>query len=125
MKYLAGWFALTLVVGMVAACGGDDDDTADATISGIDASDTDASDIDAGDGDAADLDASDLDGSGLLGFMEVCDPDDDRCDATLEPPLLCWDYPSKGPHCTHECTLDEECEAPSPGCTPQGVCRAP
>jgi hypothetical protein len=38
---------------------------------------------------------------------------------------LCWDFPSKGPHCSKMCTTDADCPPPSPGCNPQGVCRAP
>ena len=73
--------------------------------------------------DAAAADAGDGDGGGPLGFMEECDLAEDLCDDSLE--LFCWDYPSKGPHCTHSCEGPEECEDPSPGCSPQGVCRAP
>ena len=38
---------------------------------------------------------------------------------------LCFEFNSKGPHCTHACTLDTDCEAPSPGCSGMGVCKAP
>ncbi|MCE9580456.1 MAG: hypothetical protein K8W52_45475 [Deltaproteobacteria bacterium] len=38
---------------------------------------------------------------------------------------LCFDFNSKGPHCTHGCTVDTDCEAPSPGCSGMGVCKAP
>lgn len=38
----------------------------------------------------------------------------------------CFDFPSKGSVCTKTCTLDADCPAPSPGCTPKnGVCRVP
>ncbi len=124
MKYLAGLFALTLLVGMVTACGGDDD-TADAAVTGIDASGIDGTTADASDQDGTTADASDQDGSGLLGFMEVCDPDNDLCDSTQVPELFCYDYPNRGPYCTHLCTLDEECDEPSPGCNNNGWCRAP
>jgi len=128
MKYVTGLFALALFLGMVAACGGDDDDTtADATVTGIDASDVDASgdESDASDLDGSAVDASDHDGSGVLGFMDECDPDNDLCDSTQVPELFCYNYPNRGPHCTHVCSIDEECDEPSPGCNNNGVCRAP
>ena len=37
----------------------------------------------------------------------------------------CYDFPSKGMFCTHSCMVDTDCEAPSPKCTPKGVCAVP
>jgi hypothetical protein len=54
-------------------------------------------------------------------FMEPCDVDDDRC----AEDTFCFGFNSRGPHCTHECTGDEQCAAPSPGCTNMGLCKAP
>ncbi len=123
-----------IVVGLalsviVAACGGDDDPVdAAADHDGPGIIDAHSGDATANDGaltDGAVTDAAEFDGNGLLGFMDDCDLGDDQCDDTLEPPLLCWDYPSKGPHCTHTCGGPDDCEPPSPGCTGTGVCSAP
>jgi hypothetical protein len=38
---------------------------------------------------------------------------------------VCHLFPSKGQLCTVRCDADAACPAPSPGCNPQGVCRAP
>jgi hypothetical protein len=56
-----------------------------------------------------------------LAYMDMCDPDSDLCDGEL----VCFAFNMKGPHCTHECSVDEDCEAPSPGCNNMGVCKAP
>jgi hypothetical protein len=56
---------------------------------------------------------------GLLPFMSPCTTNE-MCDTNL-----CFNFPSRGPHCTKTCTSDTDCPAPSPGCNPQGVCRAP
>ncbi len=55
----------------------------------------------------------------LLPFMSPCDTDA-QCDTNL-----CFNFPSKGPHCTRHCTQPTECPPPSGGCNPQGVCKAP
>lgn len=51
------------------------------------------------------------------------------CSESSGPPCaagdMCYAFPSKGPHCTHPCTEPTQCAAPSPGCTPMGVCKAP
>jgi len=52
-------------------------------------------------------------------FMSEC-MDNTDCESNL-----CFHYNAKGPHCTHECTRDEDCEAPSPGCNNMGVCKVP
>jgi hypothetical protein len=93
---------LTLVLG---ACGGSEDDGDDDTASGPDAG-------------AATVDAA---GGGSIAFMEQCDPEDDQC----ETDLVCFNFNSRGPHCTHACTVDSDCAAPSPGCNNMGVCKAP
>jgi hypothetical protein len=54
-------------------------------------------------------------------FMEPCDIANDAC----EEPYFCFHYNMNGPHCTKECTLDEQCEAPSRGCNMMGVCKSP
>jgi hypothetical protein len=68
------------------------------------------------DGGDAGMDAGD---GGLLPFMSPCTTNA-QCDTGL-----CWDFPTKGPHCSKMCATDADCPAPSPGCNPQGVCRAP
>ncbi len=52
-------------------------------------------------------------------FMSQC-TEDSECETNL-----CFPFNSKGPHCTHECTVDEDCADPSPGCNNKGVCKAP
>ena len=54
-------------------------------------------------------------------FMEPCVVNGTSC----EEPYFCFVYNMRGPHCTKECTLDTECEAPSSGCNNMGVCKAP
>lgn len=56
-------------------------------------------------------------GGGKLPFLASC-MTDDECETGL-----CYNYPSKGPHCTKSCTSDAECPAPSPGCNPKGICK--
>ena len=67
---------------------------------------------------APDAGAPSSDGD-LLPFMSECTANDE-CDTGL-----CFEYGNKGPHCTHDCTVDTDCEAPSPGCNNKGVCKAP
>jgi hypothetical protein len=38
---------------------------------------------------------------------------------------VCFNFTSKGPHCTIACKADAECPAPSPGCSHMGICKAP
>lgn len=59
--------------------------------------------------------------SGDIAFMESCSPAADQC----ADGLVCFSYNMKGPHCTHACAEDTDCEAPSPGCNGMGVCKAP
>lgn len=99
---------LVLIVSMLlvsASCGGDDDP--------VDAGMT----ADAGDS----VDAPASDGGAMLDFLEMCDPLDDQCGDGLQ----CFMFNMRGPHCTHSCTFDTDCEAPSPGCNNMGVCRVP
>lgn len=103
MRLLTTAACVALLAGI--ACNGDDDNP--------DAAAADAS-------EATDANGQD---AGTLGFMDECDMENDLCDSS--DGLLCWDYPSKGPHCTRECDGPEDCEEPSPGCNSQGVCRAP
>jgi hypothetical protein len=64
-----------------------------------------------------DPDASDE----LIPFMAECPlGQHDRCETGL-----CFDFNMKGPHCTHECETDDDCEEPSTGCNGMGVCKAP
>jgi len=62
-------------------------------------------------------------GGGGLQFMDPCStaPGAPQC----PPGDTCWNYPSKGPHCSHACTVATDCAPPSPGCSPQGECKAP
>ena len=123
-KYVRLLVALPLMLAL-GACGGDDDPV-DAAVE-FDSINVlpDAATFDGATFDGATFDAVGADASSVLGFMDDCVLADDMCDDSLVPPLLCWDFPSKGPHCTHSCDGDEDCEAPSPGCSGQLVCRAP
>lgn len=56
-----------------------------------------------------------------IAFMETCNPADDQCADDLQ----CFSFNNKGPLCTHTCTDDVDCEAPSTGCNNMGVCKAP
>jgi hypothetical protein len=38
---------------------------------------------------------------------------------------LCFNFNSRGLHCTHACESGAECAAPSPGCNNMNVCKAP
>ncbi len=96
---LAGLIALV-------GCGGSEDDDGTGGGNGPDAGAV--SDVDAGD-------------STTTGFMDACDPADDQCDGDL----VCFNFNSRGPHCTHGCTVDADCEQPSRGCNNMGVCKAP
>jgi hypothetical protein len=58
-------------------------------------------------------------GTAALGYMEAC-TDNAQCMSNL-----CFNFNSKGPHCTHECTTATDCEEPSPGCNGMGVCKVP
>jgi hypothetical protein len=60
-------------------------------------------------------------GAELLPFMSECTLGmDEQCETGL-----CFDFNTKGPHCTHACEVDADCEAPSEGCNGMGVCKAP
>jgi hypothetical protein len=73
-------------------------------------------------GDDDDDDSVAVDGgSGTLPFMSECTlGESEECETGL-----CFDFNAKGPHCTHACKIDDDCEAPSPGCSGMGVCKAP
>lgn len=58
-------------------------------------------------------------GGALAGFMAPC-ADDAECASGM-----CHDFKAKGPHCSHACESDADCESPSPGCNLMGVCKAP
>lgn len=40
------------------------------------------------------------------------------------PGLVCFHFNARGPECTHACTMDSQCEAPSPGCSMMMVCKS-
>lgn len=107
------WPAAALAAALAVACG-----DAATESPGPDASV--ASAPDGGAAGSADAAGANPDGGGL-GFMDACDPADDRCAADL----VCFQFNSRGPHCTHECMRDEDCEAPSRGCNNMGLCKAP
>lgn len=54
-----------------------------------------------------------------LGFLCPCS-DSSKCESKV-----CNTFPSRGMFCTHACTKDTDCAAPSPGCTPKGLCKVP
>ena len=55
----------------------------------------------------------------LLPFMSECE-EDAECETGV-----CHPFNAKGPHCSHACEMDTDCEPPSPGCNMMGVCKAP
>ncbi len=59
----------------------------------------------------------------VLSFMCPCSttPGSPQCPSGD----TCYAYPSKGPHCSHTCTTNMDCAAPSPGCSPMGECKVP
>ena len=58
-----------------------------------------------------------------IGFMEVCELAQDKCDPALE--LFCFSFNTKGTLCSKSCEVDADCEEPSTGCNGMGVCKAP
>jgi hypothetical protein len=70
-------------------------------------------------GDDAAADAGDATDSGKLPFMSPCAMNSD-CATNL-----CFMFNAKGPHCSHPCNVDSDCEPPSPGCSNMKVCKAP
>lgn len=100
--------ALTVAFLLATGCTSDDTPTPDAGGGGgADA------------GASADADPASPDAAGLLPFMSMCENNED-CESNL-----CFNFNAKGPHCTHACTVDADCEAPSPGCSGMGVCKTP
>ena len=55
----------------------------------------------------------------LLPFMAECE-EDPQCETGV-----CHPFNAKGPHCSHACEMDADCEQPSPGCNMMGICKAP
>lgn len=87
------------LLGLLAACGGGDDGPEP--------------------GDMPDAMADPSDAGDKLPFMSMC-ATDEQCDTGL-----CFDFNAHGPHCTHACESDLDCEDPSPGCNGKGVCKRP
>jgi hypothetical protein len=54
---------------------------------------------------------------GLAGFLAPCSSDSE-CTTHL-----CFAFNAYGLHCSHACTKDLDCEAPSPGCSNNQVCK--
>ena len=69
-----------------------------------------ASDSEPEPGSTPDAGAASADAGDLLPFMSECE-DNGQCETGL-----CYSYNAAGPHCTHECDSDLDCEDPSPGC---------
>ncbi|MBP9087878.1 MAG: hypothetical protein KBG15_17285 [Kofleriaceae bacterium] len=42
-----------------------------------------------------------------------------------ESPYTCYDFNSKGPHCSKTCSVATDCPAPSTGCSGMGICKVP
>jgi hypothetical protein len=76
-----------------------------------------AGSLDAGHADAAG-DSGPAEAGALGAFLADCAVDAD-CESGV-----CFNFTSKGPHCTLACSADAECPAPSPGCSHMGVCKA-
>jgi hypothetical protein len=56
---------------------------------------------------------------GDAGYLQPCKTGGD-CQSGI-----CGSFPSRGDKCTINCTSSDQCAAPSPGCNPQQLCRAP
>lgn len=67
--------------------------------------------------DAAAADAGAKEAAAPGTFLSPC-TDSAQC-ATK----LCFSFNAFGPHCTHPCANDDDCEAPSPGCSNNKVCK--
>lgn len=67
-----------------------------------------------GDGDGDTLPTGD--------YMDQCDIESETA---CEEPYFCFGFNQGGPHCTKECDVDADCEAPSTGCNGMGVCKRP
>lgn len=53
----------------------------------------------------------------VVNFSEAC-TEDTQCECNL-----CFTYGNGDRRCTKACTVDADCEAPSPGCSGMGVCK--
>ena len=71
------------------------------------------------DSSGPDATAVSADAGDPLPYMAECDTNE-QCETEL-----CFSFNAKGPHCTHSCVIDADCESPSPGCNNMGVCKAP
>jgi len=60
-------------------------------------------------------------GGTVVDYMEPCDGADVAC----AEQLVCFQFNSRGQHCTHNCAVDSDCAPPSRGCSNMGVCKAP
>lgn len=78
-----------------------------------------------GDDDGGGVPGPDASAAGTIQYMQTCDLVDDQCDRSERDDAVCFGFNAKGPHCTHPCSGDGDCEAPSPGCSGMGVCKAP
>jgi hypothetical protein len=58
---------------------------------------------------------------GTGGFAEAC-TSNATCPSAYP---ICFNYNTKGPHCTKQCATNADCPAQSPGCSGMGVCRIP
>ncbi len=58
-------------------------------------------------------------GGALLGFLEVCELDE-QCASNV-----CHEFPAKGMFCSQACDGPEDCPPPSSGCNMMGICKAP
>lgn len=105
--------SILLVLSAAAACGSDDSPSPDASTQNN-------ADAMPGGPDAMPSGPDAMPGAGIA-YMEPCDVADDQC----ADELLCFAFNNKGPHCTHTCENDGDCESPSTGCNNMGVCKAP
>ena len=64
-------------------------------------------------------------GNGELPFLSECDPTNDLCNGSNNPPEFCFTFNSRGPLCSHGCETDDDCSLPSTGCNGMGICKSP
>jgi hypothetical protein len=54
-------------------------------------------------------------------YMASCSLTGTAC----EMPYKCYNFNSKGPHCSKTCSAAGDCPAPSTGCSNMGICKVP
>lgn|GEM_PF-2765340 len=127
------WFRILMFALVLAAAGACGDDSMDDGGSG-DGSGSGSGSGMGGDGDGMDGTGGGGGGGGGPGadpdfeaptdgsFLSVCTPGEE---GTCMDGFFCFEFNSKGPHCSTECIEDVDCAEPSTGCNGMGICKVP